>query len=609
MQRLLLLLAGAALLLPGLTAAHCGGPYTAIPRIQGDQGPSPLVGQTITTEGILTLDLRHRGGFGGFFLQQQDTGSAHPDSGTGTPGPASRGLFVETEQPAGDTGDRIRIRGTVSEAYGLTRLTGIRLLKTCGQAPLPAPVPVTLPMPADLDFRQLESMRVTLSAPLYITDTFDLGRYGELVLAPEVQPIPTQILEPGPEAMALAERQEQARLRLDDGSRQRNPRPVPYPPPSLAPERPLRIGDRVYPLTGVLDFRFGQWRIQPDSPPGFEATSTRPDVLARDRPDQIRIMSFNLENYFNGDGRGGGFPTARGAGSKARFVAQRARLTNAIRAVEPDVLAVMELENDGDGPDSALADLARALGEHWQFIPSSTGGDGRGDRGLGGGVGGDAIRVAFLYRADRVHPQGPLRTLNDGAFSRGNRPALAQDFRPAGRSATVRVVALHLKSKSCRNARGADQDQNDGQACFADLRTRAATELVDWLASLPRPDTLTGTLAGTLITGDLNSYARETPLKVLQHAGFSDLINQNREQPAISFRFRGRVGTLDYALADADLMPFVARAWIWAINAEEPRVGSVNEPQPPFPLPVSAATASPWRSSDHNPVIVDLQGL
>src|SRR5690554_1961865 len=117
MQRLLLLLAGAALILPGLTAARCGEPHTVIPRIQGEQGPSPLTDQTVTTEGVLTLDLRHSGGLGGFFLQQQDVEPAHPHSGTGMPGPASRGLFVETKRPDGNTGDRIRIRGTVSEAY------------------------------------------------------------------------------------------------------------------------------------------------------------------------------------------------------------------------------------------------------------------------------------------------------------------------------------------------------------------------------------------------------------------------------------------------------------------------------------------------------------
>ena len=47
--------------------------------------------------------------------------------------------------------------------------------------------------------------------------------------------------------------------------------------------------------------------------------TTAPTIAAPERPaapqvaGNVRIAAFNLENLFNGDGRGGGFPTERGA--------------------------------------------------------------------------------------------------------------------------------------------------------------------------------------------------------------------------------------------------------------------------------------------------------
>lgn len=73
-SRLLLRLSLTLLLLPSLAAADsaCGLAATAISTVQGDGSESPLAGQQVTVEGILTLDSRASGGFGGFYLQQAD---------------------------------------------------------------------------------------------------------------------------------------------------------------------------------------------------------------------------------------------------------------------------------------------------------------------------------------------------------------------------------------------------------------------------------------------------------------------------------------------------------------------------------------------------------
>ena len=72
------------------------------------------------------------------------------------------------------------------------------------------------------------------------------------------------------------------------------------------------------------------------------------------------VAAFNLENFFNGDGQGGGFPTLRGARTLDEHKAQLAKLVTTVNALGADVAALMELENDGYGPQSAIAELVDA---------------------------------------------------------------------------------------------------------------------------------------------------------------------------------------------------------------------------------------------------------
>src|SRR5690606_12829045 len=102
--------------------------------------------------------------------------------------------------------------------------------------------------------------------------------------------------------------------------------------------------------------------------------------------------------------------------------------------------------------------------------------------------------------------------------------------------------------------------------------------------------------AGNLITGDLNSYAREAPIMAFEHAGFSNLAPTS----TYSYRYRGRRGTLDYALADSALQPAVIRTAYWPINADE-------APALAFDGPPNTRETGLWRASDHDPIITDLQ--
>jgi hypothetical protein len=195
----------------------------------------------------------------------------------------------------------------------------------------------------------------------------------------------------------------------------------------------------------------------------------------------------------------------------------------------------------------------------------------------------------------------PAERLNTGQFNAKGRPPLAQTFRPEGQRLSIQVVVPHLKSKSCKGAKGKNRDRNDGQGCYAERRASAAHAIVEWIEQLPQvPD-----LAGTLITGDLNSYFREAPLQVLQRAGFTSMVHYFHPCTAqqcdhYTYRYKGEKGSLDYALASAALKARVLEAQTWAINADEPPVLGYKSNLP-------GTTALPWRSSDHNPVITDIR--
>src|SRR5690606_13472694 len=120
----------------------------------------------------------------------------------------------------------------------------------------------------------------------------------------------------------------------------------------------------------------------------------------------LRVASFNLENYFNGNGRGGGFPTPRGARSRADLERQQAKLISALVGLRADVAGLLEVENDGYGRHSALAQLVDALNAavaeaegkpevgDYRFVETAE------------APGEDPIRVALIYRASAVEPVG-----------------------------------------------------------------------------------------------------------------------------------------------------------------------------------------------------------
>src|SRR5690554_7475723 len=88
--------------------------------------------------------------------------------------------------------------------------------------------------------------------------------------------------------------------------------------------------------------------------PRVQRNNPRPDAPPAPARDHLRVMALNLQNFFNGNGRGNGFPTPRGAESLQQLEVQASRLRSAILQAKPDILAVSELENRSEEHTSEL---------------------------------------------------------------------------------------------------------------------------------------------------------------------------------------------------------------------------------------------------------------
>jgi predicted extracellular nuclease len=577
--------------------AFCGDPSTPIHTVQGSGSASPLAGTSAAVEGIVVGDYQQVGSFGGFYLQEPD---ADVDADTAT----SEGIFVFTSTAAA-VGDLVRATGTVTEFSNLTELSPVSSVLICstGNA-LPTPAAVSLPVSAVADWERYEGMRIGIAQTLTATETFTLGRFGEVDLSVNGRlRNPTNVVAPGAPALALQDLNNRSRILLDDGDNRQNIDPTLYPQGGLSFLNTLRIGDTLPSLTGVLDQRFGDYRVQPVGTIEFSHDNARPPAPAS-VGGTTRVAAFNVLNYFNGNGTGvdgaaGGFPTPRGANNLTEFNRQRAKEITAITALNADVIGLMELENDDPNTENAaIEDLVAGLNAAtapgtYAFINT-------------GIVGTDQIRVGIVYKPAAVTPVGAYQKIDSTVDPRfidtKNRPSIAQTFDVTSTGARFTVVVNHLKSKGSDCLDVGDPDTGDGQGNCNLTRTKAAQALVDWIATDP---TDSGD-ADFVLLGDMNAYAKEDPISAFKTGGFTDMIAADIGPDAYSYVFEGQSGYLDHGLASGSLAPQVTGVTEWHINADEPVVLDYNtEFKTANQINTFYSTAA-YRSSDHDPVLIGL---
>src|SRR5690606_38096041 len=145
-------------------------------------------------------------------------------------------------------------------------------------------------------------------------------------------------------------------------------------------------------LTGILDYRFDVWKVQPTEPADYTAVNERPAVP--EVGGTTTVAAFNVLNYFTTLG-------SRGADTMAELERQEAKIVAAINQMDADVVGLIEIQNDGDVSVANLVDaLNEAVGEErWSYVAT-------------GVVGSDEITTAFIYQVDEVEPVGDFALLH-----------------------------------------------------------------------------------------------------------------------------------------------------------------------------------------------------
>ena len=501
----------------------CNVDYTPIHDIQSSGPASPLEGNPVSIQAIVIGDFQDgaagtNGDLNGFFVQEED---ADVDADINT----SEGIFVyDGSSPAVDVkiGDIVRVSGTVAEYNDLSEINNTSLIVVCDDhADLPAVSTVSLPVSAVDDFEKYEGMLVTFPQELVISEYFNFDRFGEIVLTSERHLTPSAEVEPGPEAIQAAEDFLLDKITLDDGRTVQNPDPALHPNGvTFDLSNLFRGGDTVQNVTGVMDYSFNIYRIQPTQGADYINTNPRtvePDVVG----GNLRVASFNVLNYFStlDDGVNDICGPAqnlecRGADDANEFTRQRDKIIAAITATGADVVGLLEIENNIN--DDAVLNLIEGL--------NAASGAGTFDYVNTGVIGTDAIKVAMIYKPASVTLIGDYAILDSSVDPRFidtlNRPALAQTFMDNATGGIFTVAVNHLKSKGSACNDVGDPDLGDGAGNCNLTRKYAAEALVDWLAGDP---TGSGD-ADFLIIGDLNAYDKEDPIDAILAGGYTDMI-------------------------------------------------------------------------------------
>ncbi len=573
---------------PTLQAASCDSKFTPVSQIQGQTAESPFVGKTLTTQGVIQAVL-----YADSKQPKVLLGSLAADADNKT----AEVILVPDHEMArlAKVGEHWQLTGTVREFDGMTALTNPSASKLCGKHATQTATPVTLPMQSLEQWEHYEGMLLSFPQTLVVNDSYTLARFGELLLADKRLMVATEVKKPGKAASDFEQQQQLSEIIIDDGKQRQNVEPVRFPTGGLSASNTVRVGDSAKGVSGYLLHTKQGYRLVVNQDPVFVASNPRPAAPAAKAKGELRVASFNVLNFFTGDGTDKAFPTKRGATDKLELARQQAKMIAALSAMDADVIGLLEVENNGFAQGSALATLVKALNEklgsevYRAVLPTER-------------PGSDHIMVAMIYRIADVSEAGKAAVITKTPFDRGSRPPLAQSFVHKASGKTVTISINHFKSKgSCPKQPTADSDKQDGQGCWTPARLEAAKTLTAWLNTNP-----TGTASDyRLIMGDLNAYRQEEPLQRLEQDGWKHLAKP--DEVHTSYVFKGRSGSLDHALASPALHQQLKQFAHWHINADEPEVLDYNMEHKSKNQIDAWYQPTPYRSSDHDPLFMDFK--
>ncbi|EKO3628167.1 ExeM/NucH family extracellular endonuclease [Vibrio metschnikovii] len=434
-----------------------------------------------------------------------------------------------------------------------------------------------------------QDMRVTR------TFSFDFGSFRQnMVLAYErVNMQPNQLNVAGGKESQEASRENQRRRLFVESDRKAKDGEIPYFP--AFKENPnqnvILVNDSVMDISGMLVYTRGEYRLViPESETLVTSSNfKRNDIKRTDFPEYtieldgqhhkfnlnngsyprenegyfpLVVGSKNVLNYFNSpfSGDPNNYGSNRGASDIEEFELQQAKIIEALYRMNADIVGLLEMENNGFGKKSAIAQLVNELNgryrynddfdnNFYQFVAIDSNNDLVYDH--QDHIGTDAITNAIIYRPNKVtlldskviplpkqnaesildpktgdvFRNGQGRPISSGKASQ--RDALTATFLVNNTDHYLTISANHFKSKGSNCIDdwpiGVELDDflktfdpkdrnknrlpdNDFQGQCERFRVAAAYELGKQLEKIP---------GDKVILGDLNSYAMEDPILVL----------------------------------------------------------------------------------------------
>ena len=552
----------------------------SVSEIQGAGHISPYDGQSVSNvHGIVTAITPN-----GFYLQ-----SRFPDDNPAT----SDGIFVFTGIiPKVSVGDEVLVDAAVEEylwdSYGSGNLTITQLVYPAievlsSRNPLPEPVVIGIggrmpptevidahreglvgegdtfdPFTSGIDFYEsLEGMLVQVNQAVVVGAT---NPYGEIVILPDAGSW-AGVRTPRGGIVITEEDFNPERIILDDAFH----------------EMPLvKVGDySTAPIIGVLDYTFGNYKLQPIHPVEFADGGLSPDEPLEPAVEgQLRVASYNVFNL--------------SAPQKVRFPILADQIVNLMGA--PDIIGLQEIEdNDGnmgqlevaaDRTYQAIIDAVAEIGGppyayvNIDPVPLQDGGVFHGN-----------IRVGFLYRLDKGikladAPHGdavsavsvmeqngqPVISLNPGridpenpAFSNNRKPLVATFIR---NGKPIFIINNHFTSKRGDSPLfGVFQPPLQSSEV---KRMQQAQIVHDFVASILAidPD------SRVIVLGDLNDFHFSEPVRVLKGDLLTNLIETLPEGARYTYNYQGNSQVLDHILVSGALNDNLVSFDILHINSE-----------------------------------------
>lgn len=532
-------------------------PLLPIGHIQGSGDYSPYVNQIVEFRGVITgfqADQNTAGDIYYTLFVQDAPGQEDGDSATSDAIP----VFWGWQRPFLSIGDQVRVKGLVTEFFGLTEIDTDGLEVTVEASAQPLPDPILLEPSADsaATFEALEGMLTALPEARVIGPTH--VACGFAVVAPDgpERLIRHQETDPIGEILPILNHTDVT----CDGFPQ------------------VKTGDFVTGLRGPLTYHFDQFKLVQQDNSALEVTAVPfPPLptLPASQPTQITIATLNMENYFDALDDTGDLAEPKPAPAD---ISQRQRkLAYALSDLLgcPTLVGVQEVEKQ-----TLLEALAVELAEPCGFRYTVTHLESADVRG---------IDVALLSNPQRVEVQSArlqqgCTTIETGiqdetAVCPANqsplfsRPPLQAQMLIDGVEFTIYVN--HFKSK-----RGGDVET-------ASRRLAQARHIADLVDAQLAGDAQ----ARLIVLGDFNDYAESPPLKLLAENGrLHNTLLQIPEAERYSYNFSGASQLIDGVFITPALVNEVAAVTILHVNADFPDSLSLD----------TSPAGLPYKATDHD---------